>query len=180
MFTLTGYCTNLLVIPVVFVGQNGTPEERDRLNLTIKSLADEKEYQVNMNLGTDSKAPSEDQLDKWMGDGTVLSVLASAVRAVPFAHDTTTKDKDGNTKRYARAGRKVAVGKVNVEIDALISFTAYEAQPAGQLDLAASGQAAHGAYLKQQAEVKKRSNARRLQQAKERADARKKELAKAS
>jgi hypothetical protein len=89
-------------------------------------------------------------------------------------------DKDGNTKRYARAGRKVAVGKVNVEIDALITCMAYDVQPTGQIDLAAAGQAAHGAYLQQQAEVKKRSNARRIRQAKDRAESRKKELAKAS
>jgi hypothetical protein len=174
MFTITGYCTNHVVLPTFFPTGEGTGEERDQLNVTLKALSDEKEYQFSLDIGPNSKAPGVDQLDGWMAQGTPLTVLAASVRAVPFVHDTTPQ-KDGSTKKYARAGRKVMIGKVSAELDSMVVFQAYEIRPAGQLDLQAEAQAAHGAFLKQQAEYRKRSNAKRIAKAKESVEQRKRD-----
>jgi hypothetical protein len=95
-------------------------------------------------------------------------VFASSVRALPFIHDTS-KDAEGNPlKRYQRPGRKVAVGGATIEADAFVVFQGYDIRPAGSVDHAQEAQSAHGAFLKRQAEYRRRSIQGRIEKAKER------------
>jgi hypothetical protein len=165
--------TNTGNIALVYVAPFARPDAtapgglviEDQIALTIKASSDEKEYQFNLPI-TDH-TPAMSLLEEWQEQGKLVTVFISTLRAVPFVHDTS-KDKDGNpVKKYLRAGKKVAVGKVIVETDAFVVQQAYDVRLAGSVDLDTEAQKAHGDYLKRQAEYKKRSVQARIEKAKE-------------
>jgi uncharacterized protein YlxW (UPF0749 family) len=168
MFTATGHLAMVFDAPAVVpdaTSANGLRTEQ-QLNVSLKAAADEQEYQFTLPI-TDG-TPSLQQLEEWQQAGQLVTVLASAVRAISFYHDTS-KDKDGNpVKKYRRAGRRLEVGSVVVEADAFVGFSAYDIRPAGATDLAQEAQKAHGEYLKRQAQYRQRQVVKRKQQAEER------------
>jgi hypothetical protein len=177
MFTATG------TLPMVYeatyaIPDPSTPEgirEGQQLVLILKSVSDEKEYQFTLPIT--EKTPALKQLEEWQNDGKQVSVFASALRALPFVHDTT-KGKDGNpVKRYQRPGRKVTVGNgVTVETDAFVVFTAYDVRLAGSVELDTEAQKAHGDYLKRQAEYRRRSVQQRVEKARQLVEERKAQI----
>jgi hypothetical protein len=169
MFTNSGYITLAYAAPVGYPDPKAPDGLRveEQISLTLKALSDEKEYQFNLPLG--EKTASLKQLEDWQAEGKVVTVFASAVRAVSFVHDTR-KDEQGNPlKKYQRAGRKVQVADgLTVETDAFVIFQAYDVRLAGSVDLGQEGQKAHTDFLKRQAEFKRRSVEARIEKARER------------
>jgi hypothetical protein len=158
-------------IAIVYAAPVGIPDAsapdglrvEEQLSVTLKSAADEKEYQFNLPIT--EKTPALKQLEEWQAEGQLVTILASSVRALPFIHDTS-KDAEGNPlKRYQRPGRKVAVGGNTIEADAFVVFQGYDIRLAGSVDHA---QEAHGEFLKRQAEYRRRSVQARIEKAKER------------
>ena len=146
--------------------------EIDQLNVTIKAEADEKEYQCVIPA---DKAPSEDECSRWMELGQKVTVYWSSVRQSVYGIDRTAKGPDGKPKYVPPNTRKVTVGKTTVEVGQIITLQGYKVEPAGQVDLADIGKAAHGAFLKQQADYKKRSVANKKARAAEQVKKRKEE-----
>jgi hypothetical protein len=169
VITQTGHLAMAYIVPV------GTPDTtapkglrvEDQFSVTLKSASDEKEYQFNLPIT--EKTPSLKQLEEWQAAGQLVTVFASTVRALPFIHDNS-KDAEGNPlKRYQRPGRKVAVGdNLTIEADAFVVFQGYDIRVAGSVDLAQEAQAAHGEFLRRQAEYRRRSIQGRIEKAKER------------
>ncbi len=172
--------TNTGDITLILVAKAAVPDPKaedgwsivDQLNLTLKSAADEKEYTFTLPVNEQTIAPR--QLEEWQQNGTKVTVFCSAVRAQPFVHDTT-KDKNGNPlKRYARPGKRVSVvgpknQAVEAEVDAFVSFQAYDVRPAGPFDLLQEAEKAHGDFLKKQMEYRQRSIVEKQRKAEERA-----------
>jgi hypothetical protein len=169
MFSETGYLAMCYIAPVGIPDPSAELGIRvgEQFNITLKSASDEKEYQFN--LPVTEKTPGLKQLEEWQAAGELVTILASTVRALPFIHDNS-KDTDGNPlKRYQRPGRKVAVGaNLVVEADAFVVFQGYDIRLAGSVDHAQEAQAAHGEFLKRQAEYRRRSIQGQIEKAKER------------
>ena len=142
----------------------------DYVYATIKASGDDKEYQFSW--PADKGAPGLQQLEQWQGQAQKVMVLWSGVRAMPFYMDPAAKNDDGSAKRYPTPGKKLQIGKVSAEIGTMLTFAAFDLQPAGSLDVAEMATKAHAAYLKQQAESRKRSTGKRIEQAKKRAEQR--------
>ena len=171
MLTGNGTISSVFAQPVGILDANAPDgvREEQQLSLTLKSSSDDRDYQYSIPVRDDTVALA--QLEQWMEEGQLVTVFASSCRAIPVLHDTS-KDEQGNPiKRYQRAGRKVSVGQQQVEADAFIVFQAYDVRLAAQADLAKEAQRAHGEYLKQQREYKRRSVEKRVLQAKERIEA---------
>jgi hypothetical protein len=169
MFTTTGHLAIVYAAPVA-IRDTTTPDGLrvdDQLSVTLKSASDEKEYQFNLPIT--EKTPALKQLEEWQAAGQLVTIFASAVRALPFIHDTS-KDAEGNPlKRYQRPGRKVTVGSnLTIEADAFVVFQGYDIRPAGSVDHDKEAQAAHGEFLKRQAEYRQRSIQGRIEKARER------------
>jgi hypothetical protein len=169
MFSSTGHMAIVYPVPVGIQDATAPDGIRvdEQLNVTLKSASDEKEYQFNLPIT--ERTPSLKQLEEWQAAGELVTILASTVRALPFIHDNS-KDAEGNPlKRYQRPGRKVTVGtNVVVEADAFVVFQGYDIRLAGSVDLGQEAQAAHGEFLKRQAEYRRRSIQGQIQKAKER------------
>jgi hypothetical protein len=173
MLTQTGNIAIVYAAPVGIPDASAPEGVRieEQLSVTLKSAADEKEYQFNLPIS--DKTPALKQLEEWQAEGQLVTILASSVRALPFIHDTS-KDAEGNPlKRYQRPGRKVAVGGNTIEADAFVVFQGYDIRLAGSVDHAQEAQKAHGEYLKRQAEYRRRSVQARIEKAKERITAQK-------
>jgi hypothetical protein len=169
MFSATG---NMAIFYIAPVGLRDPSAELgirvdEQLSVTLKSASDEKEYQFNLPIT--EKTPSLKQLEEWQAAGELVTILASTFRALPFIHDNS-KDAEGNPlKRYQRPGRKVTVGtNLVVEADAFVVFQGYDIRLAGSVDLGQEAHAAHGEFLKRQAEYRRRSIEGQIEKAKER------------
>ena len=138
--------------------------EVEQLNLTIRAQADEKEYQCTIPA---DKAPTEDQCEQWQRTATKVTVFYSAPRVNVFAIDRTAKGADGKPKYIPKDGKKLTAGKTVMEVGSILTFQGYDVQPAGAVNLADLSNAAHGAYLVQQAEYRKRSVAAKKKRAQE-------------
>jgi hypothetical protein len=169
MHSTTGNLAVVFIAPVGLLDPSAEDGVRvdEQLSITLKSISDEKEYQFNLPIT--EKTPSLKQLEEWQAAGEMVTILASTVRALPFIHDNS-KDSEGNPlKRYQRPGRKVTVGaNLVVEADAFVVFQGYDIRLAGSVDLAQEAQAAHGEFLKRQAEYRRRSIQGQIEKAKER------------
>ena len=164
--TITGDIVIGWIGPVGFADPDAPDgvREVEQLNLTIRAQADEKEYQCTIPA---DKAPTEDQCEQWQRTGIKVTVFYSAVRVNVFAVDRTAKGEDGKPRFIPKEGKKLTVGKTVMEVGNILTFQGYDVKPAGEFNLADLGNAAHGAYLLQQAEYRKRSIAAKKKRAQE-------------
>ncbi len=179
MFTHTGKITNVYTAPVALIDPTAPDGIRtvEQLNLTIKSSSDDREYQHS--LPVDEKTVSVKNLEEWQAQGKLVTVFASSVRAITFAHDLR-KDEQGNPlKRYMRSGRKAVVtgadgSSVQAELDAMVVFQSYDVRLAEQVkDLDKEADRAAGDFLRQQQERRRLSNATRIERARQQVEERK-------
>ena len=147
----------------------------DQIAIEFRAAADDAQYTFNLTPNT--ATPALEQIQRWRADGTRVTVFCSSIRAQPFVHDTVTKGPDGKPKSYPKAGKKVqVVGLVgnkpttlDAEIDAFLTFQAYDIQPAGTFDLEEVAKKAHGANLAQREQYLADIVARKQQKSLERA-----------
>jgi hypothetical protein len=131
----------------------------DRLQVTVKSLANDKSYTVEFRLGAESDAPAEAQLIQWMESGEAVRVVCSGVTARPFVH------QEG--KQYRSRGSEKEINGTSAVLDTLIVFAGQSIVPASAtFDLDEEVRKARGAYKKAQREFRQRLNADRVEKAK--------------
>jgi hypothetical protein len=127
----------------------------DRMQVTVKSLANDKSYTVEFRLGEGSDAPAEAQLIQWMESGETVRVVCSGVTARPFVH------QDG--KQYRSRGSAKEINGAAAVLDTLIVFAGQSITPASAtFDLDEEVRQARGAYKKAQREFRARLNAERI------------------
>ncbi len=154
--TLDGDIVIAYIAPFALVDPDAPDgvREIEQLNLTLRAEADEKEYQFVIPADV---APNEAQCEQWQKTGQKVVVYWNSVRQAVYGIDRTAKGEDGKPKYVPPNTKKVTVGKNTVEVSQLLTFQGYKVEPAGPVDLSDIGKAAHGAFLLQQAEYKKRS-----------------------
>jgi hypothetical protein len=160
MLMLISTIDNALTLPTPVLDDSSQGYHlEDRLQVTVKSLANDKSYTVEFRLGEGSDAPSEAQLIQWMESGEAVRVVCSGVTARPFVH------QDG--KQYRSRGSEKEINGAAAVLDTLIVFAGQSITPASAtFDLDEEVRKARGAYKKAQREFRQRLNADRVEKAK--------------
>ena len=126
----------------------------ERLQVAVKSLANDKQFTVEFRLGDDSGAPGMDQLTAWAESGEPVRVVCSGVTARAFVHDPN--------KQYRSRGSVKQINGQETTLDTLIVFAGLSMIPASQpFDLDAEVRAARGTFKKQQRDYQQQRNAER-------------------
>jgi hypothetical protein len=126
----------------------------ERLQVTLKSPANDKTSTIEFRLGPDSDAPAMDLLIQWMESGELVRVLCSGVTARPFVH------QEG--KQYRSRGSQKEINGQQLTMDAMVMFAGLSAAPVtAQLDLEEEIRRARGQFKKQQRGYREQLNARR-------------------
>ena len=172
-------------IAIVYAAPVGIPDAsapdglrvEEQLSVTLKSAADEKEYQFNLPISDKTPASSSSRSGRRRGS----SSPSSRPRSVPCPSSMTPARMPRAIPSSATSvlAARSAVGGNTIEADAFVVFQGYDIRLAGSVDHAQEAQKAHGEYLKRQAEYRRRSVQARIEKAKERIAAQK-EAVKAS
>ncbi|MBA3826296.1 MAG: hypothetical protein H0X24_20645 [Ktedonobacterales bacterium] len=144
----------VLPTPVLDESEQGYHLE-DRMQVTVRSPANDKTATVEFRLDEGSDAPSLDQVDAWIESGDLLRVVCSGVTARPFTH------QEG--KQYRSRGSEKEINGQTVTLDTLIIFAGQSiALASAPFDAEEEVRKARGSYKKAQRAYRQRSNAERL------------------
>jgi hypothetical protein len=166
MYFVIGTIDNAITLPtpVLDDSQQGYHLE-DRMQVTVKSAANDKTTTVEFRLGPDSDAPTEQQLIAWMENGDLVRVVCSTVSARPFIH------QDG--KQYRSRGSEKEINGQTAVLDTLIIFAGQSITPATDaINIDDEVRKARGAYKRAQREFRQRLNAERVEKTKAQMDER--------
>ncbi len=160
MLMLISTIENAVVLPTPVLDDSAQGYHvEDRMQVTVRSVANDKTYTVEFRLGEGSDAPAEAQLIQWMESGETVRVTCSGVSARPFVH------QEG--KQYRSRGAQKEINGATAVLDTLIVFAGQAIAPASQaFDLDEEVRAARGAYKKAQREFRQRLNAERIERTK--------------
>ncbi|MBA3824325.1 MAG: hypothetical protein H0X24_10585 [Ktedonobacterales bacterium] len=127
----------------------------DRMQVTVRSPANDKTATVEFRLDAESDAPTLAQLDAWIESGDLLRVVCSGVTARPFIH------QEG--KQYRSRGSEKEINGQTATLDTLIIFAGQSITLASEpFDADEEVRRARGAYKKAQRSYRQRTNAERL------------------
>src|SRR6185437_11252974 len=166
MLMLISTIDNAITLPTPVLDESAQGYHlEDRMQVTVKSVANDKSYTVEFRLGEGSDAPAEAQLIAWMEGGDTVRVVCSGVTARPFVH------QDG--KQYRSRGSEKEINGSAAVLDTLIIFAGQSISPASDaFDLEDEMRKARGSYKKAQREFRQRLNAERVEKAKAQMDER--------
>ena len=134
----------------------------ERLQVSGKSAADEKQVMVEFNLGTEyPDTPGEDRLTEWLESGELLHAYCLNVVARPFVQ----KEDEESRKKYRRVGKEVLIDDKIAHLDTMIVFNGYTLVPVAEgKDVVEAIKQVHGAYKRRQRDYLTRRNAEKLQE----------------
>jgi len=158
-----GPVDNFTVLPTPVLDENEPSGVRveQRLQVTLKSAADEEALTIEFRPGTDGRfdadAPSEALLNQWIESGELIQAFCSSVRSQPFQH------KPGKT--YRKKGKTIQVGAETVEMESFMVFAGVSMAPlVGNPDLEERVRKARASYKAKQREYRAKRNAERVAQ----------------
>lgn len=160
MYFVIGTIDNAITLPTPILDDSPQGYHlEDRMQVTVKSAANDKTTTIEFRLGPDSDAPAEQQLIAWMEGGDLVRVVCSTVSARPFVH------QDG--KQYRSRGSEKEINGQTAVLDTLIVFAGQSITPAADaFDVEDEVRKARGSYKKAQREFRQRLNAERVEKAK--------------
>jgi hypothetical protein len=166
MYFVIGTIDNEIVLPTPILDESPQGYHlEDRMQVTVKSAANDKTSTVEFRLGEGSDAPTEQQLITWMENGDLVRVVCSTVSARPFIH------QDG--KQYRSRGSEKEINGQTAVLDTLIIFAGQSISPAADpFDLDDEVRKARGAFKRAQREFRQRLNAERVDKTKAQMDER--------
>lgn len=123
MFDVLGFLDNYQLIPTPVLDESQPQGYRveQRLQATLKSASNERNYTVEFRLGDDSQAPSEQQLTAWIDAGELVQAFCSTVTARPFVH------QEG--KNYQARGSEREINGAKAVLDTFIVFAGVSMAP---------------------------------------------------
>jgi hypothetical protein len=160
MFISIGTIDNAITLPtpVLDESEQGYHLE-DRLQVTVKSAANDKTTTIEFRIGEGSDAPAEQQLITWMEAGDLVRIVCSSVASRPFIH------QEG--KQYRSRGSEKEINGTTAVLDTLIVFAGQSiALATDTFDIDAEVRKARGSYKRAQREYRQRLNADRIERTK--------------
>ena len=155
-----GTVDNFEILPTPVLDESAPEGYRmeQRLQVSLKSAADERQLTVEFRLGEGSDAPSEQQLNAWLETGELVQAFCTSLAARPFVH------REGKT--YRSRGKEVQIGDTKAALDAFVVFAGFAMSPLGEgaLSLEEAVRKARAAYKRGQRAYRERRSAERLQQ----------------
>lgn len=155
-----GTVDNFEILPTPVLDESAPEGYRmeQRLQVSLKSAADERQLTVEFRLGEGSDAPSEQQLNAWLETGELVQAFCTSLAARPFVH------REGKT--YRSRGNEVQIGDTKAALDAFVVFAGFAMSPLGEgvLSLEEAVRKARAAYKRGQRAYRERRSAERLQQ----------------
>ncbi len=133
-----GTVDNFEILPTPVLDESAPEGYRmeQRLQVSLKSAADERQLTVEFRLGEGSDAPSEQQLNAWLEAGELVQAFCTGLAARPFVH------RDGKT--YRTRGKEVQIGDTKAALDAFVVFAGFAMSPLGEGALTDRGGSAQG------------------------------------
>jgi hypothetical protein len=160
MFVDVGTVDNFTTIPTPVLDDTQPEGYRleQRLQVTLKSAADERQITVEFRLGADSEAPAEQTLNTWLESGEIVQAFCTGLAARPFVHQ--------EDKQYRTKGKEVQIGDKKAALDAFVVFAGFAMVPLGDtsLTLEEAVRKARAAYKRGQRAYRAQRSAERLQQ----------------
>jgi hypothetical protein len=163
MFAAVGTVDNFITLPTPVLDESQPEGYRleQRLQVTLKSAADERQVTVEFRLGADSEAPAETVLNTWLETGDTVQAFCTGLAARPFVH------QEGKT--YRTRGKEVQIGDGKAALDAFVVFAGFAMAPLGDtaLTLEEAVRKAKAAYKRGQRTYRAQRSAERLKQMQE-------------
>jgi len=161
MHVNVGTVDNFEILPTPVLDESAPEGYRmeQRLQVSLKSAADERQLTVEFRLGEGSDAPSEQQLNAWLETGKLVQAFCTGLAARPFVH------RDGKT--YRTHGKEIQIGDTKAALDAFVVFAGFAMSPlegAGALSVEEAVLKARAAYKRGQRAYRERRSAERLKQ----------------
>jgi hypothetical protein len=160
MFDVVGSIDNFITLPTPVLDES-VPEGyrmEQRLQVGLKTAADERQVTVEFRLGDNSDAPAEQQLNAWLETGELVQAFCTGLAARPFVH------REGKT--YRTRGKEVQIGDAKASLDAFVVFAGFAMAPMGDgaLSIEEAVRKARAAYKRGQRTYRERRSAERLKQ----------------
>jgi hypothetical protein len=163
MFVNLGTVDNFMTLPTPVLDESQPDGYRleQRLQVTIKSAADERQVTVEFRPGEGSDAPSEQQLNAWLESGDTVQAFCTGLAARPFVH------QEGKT--YRTRGKEVQIGDAKASLDTFVVFAGFAMITLGDasLTLEEAVRKAKAAYKRGQRAYREQRSAERLKQMQE-------------
>ncbi len=160
MFAVVGTVDNFITLPTPVLDDTQPEGYRleQRLQVTLKSAADERQVTVEYRLGDNSDAPAEQQLNGWLESGDTVQAFCTGLAARPFVH------REG--KSYRTRGKEVQIGEEKAALDAFVVFAGFAIVPLGDtsLTLDEAVRKAKAAFKRGQRAYRERRSAERVKQ----------------
>ncbi len=160
MHVNVGTIDNFEILPTPVLDESAPEGYRmeQRLQVSLKSAADERQLTVEFRLGEGSDAPAEQQLNAWLETGELVQAFCTGLAARPFVH------RDGKT--YRTRGKEVQIGDTKAALDAFVVFAGFAMSPLGEgaLTVEEAVRKARAAYKRGQRAYRERRSAERLKQ----------------
>ncbi len=155
-----GTIDNFEILPTPVLDES-VPEGyrmEQRLQVSLKSAADERQLTVEFRLGEGSDAPSEQQLNAWLETGELVQAFCTGLAARPFVH------REGKT--YRTRGKEVQIGDTKAALDAFVVFAGFAMSPLGEgaMTIEEAVRKARAAFKRGQRAYRERRSAERLKQ----------------
>jgi hypothetical protein len=155
-----GTIDNFEILPTPVLDESAPEGYRmeQRLQVSLKSAADERQLTVEFRLGEGSDAPSEQQLNAWLETGELVQAFCTGLAARPFVH------RDGKT--YRTRGKEVQIGGTKAALDAFVVFAGFAMSPLGEgaMTIDEAVRKARAAYKRGKRAYRERRSAERLKQ----------------
>jgi hypothetical protein len=161
MFDVIGSIDNFITLPSPVI-DDSVPEGyrmEQRLQVGLKTAADERQITVEFRLGDGSDAPAEQQLNTWLETGELVQAFCTGLAARPFVH------QEGKT--YRTRGKEVQIGDAKASLDAFVVFAGFAMsamEGTGALSIDEAVRKARAAYKRGQRAYRERRSAERLKQ----------------
>jgi hypothetical protein len=160
MFDVIGSIDNFITLPSPVIDESVPAGYRmeQRLQVGLKTAADERQITVEFRLGDGSDAPAEQQLNAWLETGELVQAFCTGLAARPFVH------REGKT--YRTRGKEVQIGDAKAALDAFVVFAGFAMSPLGEgsLSIEEAVRKARAAYKRGQRAYRERRSAERLKQ----------------
>ena len=160
MHVNVGTVDNFEILPTPVLDESAPEGYRmeQRLQVSLKSAADERQLTVEFRLGEGSDAPAEQQLNTWLETGELVQAFCTGLAARPFVHR--------EDKTYRTRGKEVQIGDAKASLDAFVVFAGFAMSPLGEggLSIEEAVRKARAAYKRGQRAYRERRSAERLKQ----------------
>jgi hypothetical protein len=161
MFDVIGSIDNFITLPTPVLDETRPEGYRleQRLQVGLKTAADERQVTVEFRLGDDSDAPAEQLLNSWLESGELVQAFCTGLAARPFIH------REGKT--YRSRGKEVQIGEAKANLDAFVVFAGFAMSPLagdGTLSIEEAVRKARAAFKRGQRAYRERRTSERLKQ----------------